>query len=322
MFFTHLNQGFGIVLVIILAACSTNEKAANLDEWKRDANNPIYRDYYENENYQSASDGHVFYTEDGSLYMIYSGDKDGVSSIKLAKAKSWHEWESMGTLLSLPNETQSDISKETAFYRKSQDGKHQIYYIGYVDGSTYESQVFLAESDNLEGPYIQYPEPIVSKGDIAGKSVYLITSPSVVEHNAQLYMSFIGWNDSPNKVTEVWSLGATSTDGGRSWSNFQLVDTPITMEGQITKTPDGGFVAVRTGEYNDTEAIFYAESDHPFGPWTTNEEPIIIKDGSTLERDEVIAPQITFDKDTDEPILFYTGADYSKGWWMMLARKN
>lgn len=315
-------KGLYLITLILIFSCNSDEINYDKSEWKRDANNPIYRDYYENENYQSASDGHVFYAEDGSLYMIYSGDKDGVSSIKLAKAKSWHEWESMGTLLSLPNETQSDISKETAFYRKSQDGKHQIYYIGYVDGSTYESQVFLAESDNLEGPYIQYPEPIVSKGDIAGKSVYLITSPSVVEHNAQLYMSFIGWNDSPNKVTEVWSLGATSTDGGRSWSNFQLVDTPITMEGQITKTPDGGFVAVRTGEYKNTEAIFYAESDHPFGPWRTNEEPIIIKDGSTLEKDEVIAPQITFDKDTEEPILFYTGADYSKGWWMMLARKN
>jgi hypothetical protein len=297
---------------------STQTKPSS--NWVRAEDNPVLRDYYPNEAYQSASDGHIFYHND-QLYMVYSGDQDGFSSIKLAQGKSIGNWEVLGSVLSRPNSEGSDIQKETSFYRRAKNGKHQIYYIGYTE-STYKSQVFLAESNNLHGGYKQIATPVVPRGNIAGKEVYLITSPSIVEHQGLLYMVFIGWNGSPENVSEVWMMGATSNDDGYTWSNFRIVDTPIGMEGQVTKTPEGNFVAVRTGDHEGEEALFYAMSNHPFGPWVGNQTPILIKNGSDLEKDEIIAPQITFDGLTGEEHLFYTGADHQEGWWMMLATKK
>lgn len=290
--------------------------------WSRVPENPVFRDPIANEDYESASDGHVFYDEEGEMWMIYSGDVAGLSSIKLAKANSLTDWEPVAPLLYEANEDLSDLSKETSFYRRTQAGTHQIYYIGYEDGATYQSQIFLAESDELEGPYTALPAPVVPRGLMAGKDVYLITSPSVVEYDDMLYMTFIGWNDAPELVTEVWMMGATSTDDGHSWSDFQIVDTPIGMEGQVTMRPDGGFVAVRTGDHQGEEALYYASADHPFGPYSGSDTPILVKDGSGLELDEIIAPQISYDPQSGEEYLFYTGADHQIGWWMMLAIKE
>ncbi len=315
---------FCLGLVMFLSACQKDDSPdpeVSIDQWQRADDNPIYRDLIPAENYQSASDPHVFFDEAGELKMIYSGDVNGKSSIKLARGTSWKEWTLEADLLFETGPSNLDISKETAFYRLSTDGKHQIYYIGYNDDS-YKAQIFLAEADVLEGPYTQSEQPVVPRGEIAGKEVFCITSPSVVEHEGILYIGFIGWNATPAEVSEVWMMGATSTDEGRTWSDFQIVDTRIGMEGQITKTPDGRFVAVRTGAFEDKEAIYYATADHPFGPWTENPEPIILQADTPLEKDEVIAPQITFDPATGKEYLYYTGADHNIGWWVMLAEKE
>jgi len=149
-----------------------------------------------------------------------------------------------------------------------------------------------------------------------------MTLPSVVEHEGLHYMTFIGWNAAPNEVSEVWVIGATSSDDGKTWSDLQLVDTRILMEGQVTKAPNNTFVAVRTGTHQNKEAIFYATATHPFGPWTEEQQPILSQTDTILEKDEIIAPQITYDQQTNEQQLFYTGADHSKGWWMMLATRQ
>ncbi len=288
-------------------------------DWTRQGD-PIFRDLIPEENYESASDGHVFF-DDGELKMVYSGDVGGLSGIKLASGTSWTNWTATTTLLGETGPSGTDISKETSFYRKSADGKHQIYYIGFPDESTdsYEAEIYLAEANELEGPYTQMDAPIVPKGLIAGKNVYCMTSPSVVEHDGLLYLAFIGWNASPDEVSEVWVLGATSTDEGRTWTDFQEIDCPVGMEGQITKGIEGKFYAVRTGDFSDKEAVFYAEADHPFGPWIVNDIPILTQAGAPYEKDAIIAPQITFDPETQKKYVYYTGADYNKGWWMMVA---
>lgn len=320
-----MNCGFAMVLIIFLAACDKQESSSGpiADAgWKRSDQNPVLRDVYPDGSYQSASDGHIFFDANGNIKMIYSGDVNDNSSIKLAAGTSVSNWQVETALLFEPNSENTDIHKETPFYRKAANGKHQIFYIGYQDNTSYQSQIFLAESDNLYGPYDQIAEPVVPRGNLAGKSVYCITSPSILEHNGLLHIMFIGWNASPQDVSEVWIIGATSADEGHSWTDFQLIETPIGMEGQVTKTGNSSYVAVRTGQYNDKEAIFYATAPHPFGPWAHNESPILIKDGSVLERDEIIAPQITIDPQSGEEYLFYTGADYQTGWWMMLAKKE
>lgn len=114
-------------------------------------------------------------------------------------------------------------------------------------------------------------------------------------------------------------MGAESTDNGRTWRNFREVDVPIAMEGQVTMAPNGEFFAVSTGEYRGGEAIFLACADHPFGPYERIDTPILTQKGGRWEKHEIIAPQITFDPVTDEPLLYYTGADHAKGWWVMMA---
>lgn len=309
----------------IFSSCETDDQDSKeefVSEWKRDVDNPVFRDLIPSENYQAASDPHVFYDDNGSLYMIYTGDNDGVASIKLAKGTSLNQWEVQTALLFDVGPSGQDISKETAFYRKSSTGKHQIYYIGYEDENSYQSQIFLAEADELTGPYTQLAQPVVPRGSLAGKDVYLITSPSVVEDEDKLHICFLGWDDSPEEVTEVWVMGATSSDDGHTWSDYQLVDTRIGMEGQVTKINENEFVAVRSGVFGDQEAIYYATASHPFGPWEELNDPIMIQNDPTLEKDEIIAPQITIDPVTGEEYLYYTGADYQTGWWVMLATKE
>lgn len=317
---------FKVIALVFLShfflACEQEDTAtAHNAKWKRSNQNPVFRDQIPNENYQVASDGHIFYDNAGNLNMIYTGDTNGKPSIKLANGNSFTNWSYNKSLIFNPGLSNLDTYKETPFYRLSNNGKHQIYYIGYPDEETYQSQIFLAESDVLDGNYTQTQLPIIARGSLAGKNVYCITSPSIVEHNGLLYIAFIGWNNSPENVSEVWIIGATSSDDGHTWSDFKIVDAPIGMEGQITKISEGNFVAVSTQEFNGKEAIFYATSNHPFGPWSKNETPILIQDNSILEKDEIIAPQISFDPITNKEYLYYTGADHKIGWWMMLAEK-
>lgn len=315
--------GLAAVLIVASAfACDADTSEPESSTWARYPDNPVYRDFIPEESYEAASDPHVFFSDKGELAMIYTGDVSGVPGIKLARGSAWADWQFSTVLLSEAGPSGQDVNKETAFYRKTEGGKHQLYYIGYPDETSYEAEVYLAEADALEGPYVQLETPVVPRGKIAGKDVYCITSPSIVEHEGVLHMMFLGWNASPHEVTEVWVLGATSSDEGRSWSAFQEVDTKIGMEGQVTKAPDGSFSAVRTGSYQDKEAIFISTAPHPFGPWERSATPILVQADASLEKDEIIAPQLTYDPVTDKPYLYYTGADYQTGWWIMLATQN
>lgn len=311
--------------IIILASLFflSCEKSTVIDvgdpEWTREME-PVLRDSIADIDYQVASDAHVF-MDGNTPRMIYTGDDNDKPAIKLATYNSLNSWEPSTTLLGNDGLPGPDANKETAFYRKAANGKHQIYYIGYEDEETYEAQIFIAEADSLMGPYIRRSEPVIAKGLIAGKDVYLITSPSVVEHQNTLYMTFIGWNDSPENVTEVWVIGASSKDDGYTWGDFQLVDAKIAMEGQITRVNDDQYISVRTGDFENGEAIFYSTASHPFGPWTEKKTPILVQAGHPFEKDEIIAPQIFVDPISGEKVLYYTGADHLKGWWIMMAKE-
>ena len=309
-----------LIFSFVFQACEKDDPKVNsINEWTREVD-PVLRDTIINENYQVASDAHVFMDGD-ILRMIYTGDENGKPSIKLAHSNALNNWEPFMTVLGSMGPSGLDSHKETGFYRKTSSGKHQIYYIGYNNESTYKAQIFLAEANTLNGPYTQMNSPIISRGTIAGKEVHCMTSPSVVKHQGILYMTFLGWDNSPNNVTEVWVMGAKSNDEGHTWSDLQIVDTRIGMEGQVTKVNDNNFIAVRTGEFENAEAIFYSTAPHPFGPWTEKDSPILIQAGSPFEKDEIIAPQIFIEPESGREVLYYTGADYSTGWWIMMARK-
>ncbi|MEO0392311.1 MAG: hypothetical protein AAF213_03570, partial [Pseudomonadota bacterium] len=204
------------------------------------------------------------------------------------------------------------------FYYQTPTGEHELYFIGYSDGDIYDSDLYMARSNTLTGPYRIDPTPIVSRGQLAGRAVEVITSPSVVAHQGVLYMVFLAW-DGFEDVTTVWVMGAISRDQGRSWGEIQEVAVPVGMEGQLTRLPTGQFVAVRTGEVDGVEGIMMACAAHPFGPYTARENPVLMSAGSPWEVDEIIAPQITVDPGTGQPILYYTGAEHRRGWWIMKA---
>lgn len=287
-------------------------------DWRRSAG-PIFRSPEAGGFYEVASDSHVFSSQ-GQLWMIFSGDDSEHISIKLARANAQGEWEEQSVLLgpSLGHDALQYLEKETAFYHLAANGEHQIYFIGYPDQTTYESQIFLATSNQLEGPYTILPQPVVNRGVIANKSVATITSPSIMEVDGNLQMVFLGWDSFAN-VSQVYSIGATSVDNGRTWGNFQVVEVPIGMEGQITRTPSGRYVATRTGEYNDTEALFIACAEQPFGPYQIQSEPILVMAGAPWEVDEITGSQVYYDPKTKRPTLYYTGADQDSGWWILSA---
>ncbi len=289
-----------------------------LQDWTRVPGNPVLRDPVDAGGFEVASDPHVFVDQDGVLRMVYTGDVAGNASIWLATGADWATWETETALLSEVGPSGLDIQKETPFYRLAADGTHQLYYIGYPDGDTYEASLYLAESDSLFGPYEQRAEPIVALGDIAGRDVEVITSPSVVSYDGVLHLVFLGWESFPNPQ-EIWTFGATSTDGGATWTGFQELDAPIGAEGQVTLGPDGAYYAVGTGGEDGAEAILIARAEHPFGPYETLPDPILTQAGAPYETDQIIAAQLTFDAANDAAHLFYTGAEEAIGWWVMAA---
>ena len=279
---------------------------------------PVLRDPVADGSYEVASDGHAFLDETGTLRMIYTGDEEGRPAIKLATGTAYDQWEVTGSLLT---QTTAEVArnKETAFYRLSASGQHQIYFIAYDDEETYEAQIFVAAADALSGPYTVDSTPLFGRGQQDGHDIYLMTSPSVVDYEGTLHIAYIGWNASPNEVSQVWVLGATSEDDGATWSAPREVDVPIGMEGQITVGPDGRYYAVSMREHQGSEAIFLAVAEHPFGPYTVLEDPVLVKGGAPYEVNEANAPMIVFDEPTRTAHLYYVGADYWRGWWMMLA---
>lgn len=311
------------VSALCLALATSPAAACDLAglDWQR-TGDPILRDPIPAENYEGASDAHVF-AHDDRVLMVYSGDDGGVISARLAeRGPDDGAWSILGTVLGPSQGHDRPRSKETPFYFRAPDGTHQLYVIGYEDEATYAAAVWRATAPAIEGPWAFDPAPVVPLGEIAGRQVEVITSPSVFETETGLGIVFLGW-DGFEDVSRVWTFGATSTDNGRTWQDFRQVPVPVGMEGQVTRRPDGGWVAVATqfDEASGSEGIFMACADAPFGPYGQPGTPVLTPAGPPWEVDEIIAPQVFFDGD-GAPSLFYTGADYAEGWWIMEVRPS
>ena len=269
---------------------------------------PVLRDPIPGAAYEVASDPHV--TGDA---MVYAGDDGGRIAIKLAR-RDGAGWRPDRVLIG------SDVArprfKETPYHRVAADGTHEIWFIGYDDEAAYRSEVFVARAAAIDGPYRVVPDPVVRLGTHDGHPVRVITSPSVVAHEGRLHLVFLGW-DGFEDVTVVRSFGAVSDDGGRTWSAPEVVDVPIGMEGAVTPASGGGFVAARTVEHGSGGAVALSDADHPFGPWVPREGFALVQAGLPWEADEIIGAQVAYE--AGRPVLYYTGADHAKGWWVMRA---
>ncbi len=281
---------------------------------------PVLRDPTDAGGYEVASDGHIFHDEAGSLRMVYSGDIAGKIGPRIATSTGWDAWTPGEAMLGASQVNGADQYRETPFYRRAKDGTHQLYYVGYEEEGTYVSEIYLATSDTLQGPYTMPAAPLIKSGDQAGKPVYLMTSPSVMEHEGELLMMYLAWNANPSEVTEVWVMGAVSQDDGVTWGEIREVETPIGMEGQLTRGPDGMYYAVRQGESGGKQTVELARASHPFGPYEALPKPVLTQESAPWEVHELNAPQLVFDAQTRTAYLYYVGADYCFGWWMMVAQ--
>ena len=308
----------GALIVASLVFAPAAALACIPTDWTRHEG-PVHRDRMFLGLYEAASDAHVFPTEDGRLAMIYSGDDGGQSAILLAFGQDWTRWETWGVLLGPSRQPSAIAHKETAFYRRAGPADHRLYFIGYADEGTYGSDIYVARAQALTGPWRVEPEPIIRRGLTDGRDVRVITSPSVVEHEGELVMAYLGWNGFED-VTEVWAFTSRGRMDGASWSDSVATPVPIGMEGQITPRPDGGFVAVATRETEGgREGLFAACADDPEGPWTALPDPLLVLANDAWEVDEIIAPSLSFDSGTGAPRLFYTAAEHARGWRIMMA---
>lgn len=271
--------------------------------------------------YGAAADIHVFRDESGELAAVYSGTDPRApehAAIKLARATEHGSWDVETTVLSEIGAPVEQRNKETSFYRRTSDGTHQIFYIGYEDETTYASQIFRAESDALDGPYVMEEEPVIARGMQGGHDIQVMTSPSIVEHDGTLLMVYCAWDRfGEDEDLQVWVHGATSNDDGDTWTVLGEVDVPVCMEGALTKGPDGMFYAVSQQE----EQFVLARAAEPLGTYQFLPQPILSPLGPPDEI-EMNTPQIFFDDDL--AFLYYSGANFSDenyeyGWWTLLA---
>lgn len=287
----------------------------DLSAWNRFGDQPVLRDF-EEQGYEIAADLHPFIDENGEIKGVYTGPVKGseYSAIKLAKSDDYVNWKIVGTLVDGLGPSALDSYKETAFYRQARSGKHQIYYIGYNDGDVYDARIFKAEADQLEGPYTLADAPVIDIGLQDGQQIELMTSPSIVSYEDDLYMLYCAW-DSFNNTTQVWTMGAISRDDGKTWGEHQRVDAPVCMEGAFTQGPDNQYYAI--GEQDI--GFVMGRAAMPFGNYERLPNPVLTAAGAPWESDEMIAPQLLFDDKNQTVYLYYSGADHLTGWWTMLA---
>ena len=127
-------------------------------------------------------------------------------------------------------------------------------------------------------------------------------------------MVYCAWNDFPNP-TVVEVHGAISEDDGQSWDRVGKVNVPACMEGVFMKGPDGLFYAIAHVD----EEFKLGRSDEPFPAegYDIRPSPVMTPAGPPWEIEEMNTPQLLFEGDT--AYIYYSGADYSTGWWTMLA---
>ncbi len=158
---------FLFLVLIMMSSCVTADNGYidfdSLQNWQRD-NGPVLQDEEFDSGYEVAADPHVFRTPTNAIKMVYTGPdpvlgSNGHATIKLASLDANGQWHPDTELLLGSASNDLDLNKETSFYRLADSGKHQIYYIGYASGDVYNSQIFMAQANQLEGPYTLSSEP-------------------------------------------------------------------------------------------------------------------------------------------------------------------
>ena len=283
--------------------------------WVRNPNNPIFSGFTGTE--LVAGDAHVWEESPGSYRMVYTDDFNDRTSIAMAISNDLVNWQLIGNsefpngvILGGAGPGGKDISLETAFYRKATDGKHQVYYIGYMDENVYNAAIYLAEASQIQGPYTRAEDPVITWTS-GGPDAHAMTSPTIVEHEGVLYMTYIGWEAFPNGPVHV--VGATSMTDGRSWSKRGALDWDdiFGVEAHTEKGPDGLFYRAGIGaDAQGNDMILFGRSNHPFGPYTLVSRLNLSPAGPAVgEGTTIMSPSLVFDHANTTLYMHYAAVD-------------
>lgn len=313
---TYLALVIGTIAALVSGCSDSSNPAApgpSLSNWVRHPNNPIFGGQW------FLSDPHVWEESPGNYRMVYTDANGDYQAIAMATSTDLVNWTPVsnsqypyGVILQGPGPGGQDPHLETAFYRKANDGMHQIFYIGYMDEAAYHSAIYKAEATNIQGPYTREIDPVIPWTP-GGPDSWAMTSPSIVEHDGALYMVYTGWEAYPDGP--VTNMGATSSTDGRSWVKLGALswDDVFGVEAHTEKGPDGRFYRVGiTSDDQGGDIIELGHATHPFGPYTTLPDPILAPGGPGVEEgDTIMAPCLLFVNQT--AYLYYTAID-TGGW--------
>ena len=290
-----------------------------LSDWTRDPGNPIFLGN------EFSGDPFVWEAAPGDYRMVYTDSVDDRQAIAMATSTDLVEWTPNGStqfpdgvVLQGAGPGGQDPHLETAVYRKADNGAHQIFYIGYVDEETYHSAIYVAEAPDIDGPYTRAADPILSWTP-DGADAAAMTSPTIVEQDGTLYMTYIGWEAFPDGPVSI--MGATSIDDGRSWKKVGPLsgEEIFGVEAETVKGPDGLFYRVGiTADDQGGDVITLGQAEHPFGPYTELPEPILTPGGPEVgEGETIMSPSLLFVPETETAYLFYAAVD-TGGWpWVV-----
>lgn len=291
----------------------------DLANWTRDPNNPIFLGN------EFAGDPFVWAVAPGDYRMVYTDSVDDRQAIAMAASTDLVHWTPIpdahypnGVVLQGPGPGGHDPHLETAIYRETSTGTHQIYYIGYEAEETYHAAIYKAESDAIEGPYVRETDPVIAWSP-EGADAAAMTSPTIVEMDGTLYMTYIGWETFPDGPVSI--MGATSTDDGQTWDKTGPLswEEIFGVEAETVQGPDGLYYRVGiTSDDQGGDVISLGRAEHPFGPYTELPQPILTPAGPDVgEGDTIMSPSLLFVAETGTAYLYYSAVD-TGGWpWVV-----
>lgn len=295
---------------------------SSMQSWTRHPSSPIFGGTAGN----FAADPHVWEETPGTYYMVYTTDYAGTQAIGMATSSDLVHW----TPISSPQYSSEYVirgngpsagqnNQETAIHYKTASGQHQLYYIGYDNEATYQSQIYRATASSVTGPYTRESSPVIPFGAPGSYDDAAMTSPTIVSFAGTLYMAYVAWADSPTSPTPtVINAGATSSNDGTTWTKTGTISWSdvFGVEAHVEKGPDGLFYRVGTEVPSGADVLSLGVANNPFGPYTVAHNIYTMGGPSVGEVVSITGACLFFNRRERRLYIYYSAVDTGGFPWM------
>ncbi len=317
---TRLVVIVAVLAVGFLTGFCTYINPSFLASWVRHPSTPIFGGTAGN----FAGDPYVWKDSTGTYRMLYTSEYASKQAIGMATSSDLVTWTPVSSpqygsefVLRGAGPASGQDHQETAFYRLSATGQHQIYYIGYDSEVEYHAAIYRATASTITGPYTREATPVINFGANGTYDDSIMTSPTIVDHYGTLYMNYVAWDDLLTGAPNVINAGAISTDDGATWTKTGTIawDNIFGVEGHIEEGPDGLYYRVAV-ESTPNDEIKAGWSAHPFGPYTTFDSVLTLGGAGVGEVDSITSPSLYFNTATRQVYMYYGAVDTGGFPWM------